>query len=63
MIDTEMDIEKQMNLRQQVLQILFRKFGNGDYSNKKIYECADEWVEKYVRVDGVVAYYKAYFDK
>ena len=52
-----------MNLRQQVLQILFKKFGNGDYSNKKIYECADEWVEKYVRVDGVVAYYKAYFDK
>lgn len=30
---------------------------------KKIYECADEWVEKYVRADGVVAYYKAYFDK
>ena len=52
-----------MNLRQQVLQILFKKFGNGDYSNKKIYECADEWVEKYVRADGVVAYYKAYFDK
>ena len=52
-----------MNLRQQVLQILFKKFGKGEYSNRKIYECADEWVEKYVRVDGVVAYYKAYFDK
>ena len=63
MIDTDTDIEQQMNLRQQVLQILFKKFGNGDYSNKKIYECADEWVEKYVRADGVVAYYKAYFDK
>ena len=60
-IDT--DIEQQMSLRQQVLQILFKKFGKGEYSNKKIYECADEWVEKYVRADGVVAYYKAYFDK
>ena len=55
--------DAQMKLRQEVLRILFKKFGNGDYSNKKIYECADEWVEKYVRADGVVAYYKAYFDK
>ena len=38
--------EEQLNLRQQVLQILFKKFGKGDYSNKSIYECADEWVAK-----------------
>ena len=44
MIDTE--IEEQMSLRQEVLQILFKKFGNGDYSNKSIYECADEWGAK-----------------
>ena len=55
--------EAQMKLRQDVLRILFKKFGNGDYSNESIYKCADEWVEKYVRADGVVAYYKAYFDK
>ena len=46
---------KASNLRQKALLVLFKHFGKGDYSNKKIYECADEWVEKYVRVDGVVA--------
>ena len=44
MIDT--NIEEQMSLRQEVLRILFKKFGKGDYSNKSIYECADEWVAK-----------------
>ena len=42
--------EEQMKLRQDVLRILFKKFGNGDYSNGSIYECADEWVEKYDEV-------------
>ena len=58
MIDTE--IEEQMSLRQEVLRILFKKFGKGEYSNKSIYECADEWVEKYVISAGVVDYYNAY---
>ena len=49
-----------MKLRQETLKILMAKFPK---YNKKVYECADEWVEKYVRADGVVAYYKAYFDK
>ena len=53
MIDTE--IEKQMSLRQEVLQILFKKFGNGDYSNKSIYECADEWVSKDIRSHQVLS--------
>ena len=39
--------EAQMKLRQDVLRIIFKKFGNGDYSNESIYNCADEWVEKY----------------
>ena len=52
--------EEQMKLRQEVLQILFKKFGNGNYSNKLIYECADEWVEKYDVSFGVVDYYNAY---
>ena len=38
--------EEQMKLRQEVLQILFKKFGNGSYSNDTIYECANEWIEK-----------------
>ena len=52
--------EAQMKLSQDVLRILFKKFGNGDYSNRSIYECADEWVEKYNVSFGVVDYYNAY---
>ena len=52
--------DAKMKLRQDVLRILFKKFGNGDYSNRSIYECADEWVEKYVISAGVVDYYNAY---
>ena len=56
------DTEDQMSLRQQVLKILFREFGKGDYSNKNIYECADEWVSKGHKISsGVVAYYRAYY--
>ena len=62
MIDTE--IEEQMSLRQEVLRILFKKFGNGDYSNKSIYERADEWVSKGHKISsGVVKYYDAYYNK
>ena len=56
--------EEQLNLRQQVLQILFKKFGKGDYSNKSIYECADEWVAKGHKISsGIVKYYDAYYNK
>ena len=62
MIDTE--IEEQMSLRQEVLQILFKKFGNGDYSNISIYECADEGVSKGHKISsGIVKYYDAYYNK
>ena len=55
--------EEQMKLRQEVLQILFKKFGNGDYSGKKIYECANEWIEKGHKISsGVVKYYDAYYN-
>ena len=51
-----------MKLRQQALLILFRQFGEGKYSNKSIYECADEWVEKGHKItNGIVAYYRAYY--
>ena len=55
--------EEQMKLRQEVLQILFKKFGNGEYSNKKIYECANEWIDKGHKIpSGVVKYYDAYYN-
>ena len=54
--------EEQMKLRQQVLMILFREFGEGKYSNQSIYECADEWIEKGHKISsGGVSYYKAYY--
>ena len=51
--------ESQLKLRQEVLKILMKKFGH-ENNNKAIYECADEWVEKYVISAGVVDYYNAY---
>ena len=35
------------------------KYGH-EGNNKAIYECADEWVGKYLISAGVVDYYKAY---
>ena len=51
--------ERQIALREQVIQILYRQFGNRD----DIYECADEWIEKQVTSNGIVSYYKAYYNK
>ena len=54
--------ETQLELRQQVLLLLFKNFGTGDYSNQSIYECADEWVRKgHATTSGLVSYYKAYY--
>ena len=50
---------QQLKLREEVLRILIRKYGH-EGNNKAIYECADEWVEKYVISAGVVDYYNAY---
>ena len=56
--------EDQMKLRQQVLMILFRQFGEGKYSNQSIYECADEWISKGHKISaGVVKYYEAYYSR
>ena len=61
---------EKMTLREQVISILLRKFGselNSDgsskYSNQSIFECAHDWVSQgNKRPDGVVAYYKAYYN-
>ena len=50
---------EKLKLRQEVLKILMSKYGH-EGNNKAIYECADEWVEKYDVSFGVVDYYNAY---
>jgi len=56
--------EAQLDLRQQVLLLLFKNFGTGDYSNQSIYECADEWISKgHKTSSGLVNYYEAYYSK
>ena len=50
---------EKLKLRQEVLKILMSKYGH-EVNNKAIYECADEWVEKYVISAGVVDYFNAY---
>ena len=50
---------EKLKLRQDVLKILMSKYGH-EGNNRAIYECADEWVEKYVISAGVVDYYNAY---
>ena len=53
--------EAQLDLRQKVLLLLFKTFGDGDYSNQSIYECADDWCSKQCTTNGLVSYYKAYY--
>ena len=50
---------EKLKLRQEVLKILMSKYGH-ENNNRAIYECADEWVEKYVISAGVVDYFNAY---
>ncbi len=51
--------DAKLKLRKEVLAILLKKYGH-ENNNRAIYECADEWVEKYVISAGVVDYYGAY---
>ena len=56
--------DEQLKLRQQVLLILFKQFGNGKYSNQSIYECADEGISKGHKIAaGGGKYYDAYYNK
>ncbi len=55
---------EKMKLRAQALKILMSHFGEetyGDYPNRAIYECANDWCEKQVTTNGLVNYYKAYY--
>ena len=51
--------EAKLKLRKEVLAILLKKYGN-EGNNKAIYECADEWCDKYPISAGIVDYYNAY---
>ena len=51
--------DSKLKLRKEVLAILLKKYGH-ENNNRAIYECADEWVEKYDVSFGVVDYYNAY---
>ena len=51
--------DAKMKLRREVLAILLKKYSH-ENDNRAIYECANEWVEKYVISAGVVDYYNAY---
>ena len=51
--------DEKLKLRQEVLAILLKKYSH-ENNNRAIYECADEWVNKYVISAGVVDYYNAY---
>ena len=53
-----MKLEEKLNLRQRVLSILLKEFGD-DSNNSGIYSCADSWCETQVTTNGVVSYYKA----
>ena len=52
-----------MKLRQETLTILLKNFGEGKHPNRKIYECAEEWVGKQSTTSGLVSYFKAYYNK
>ena len=49
----------QMNLRRKALKILLQNFDD----NRSIYECADEWADKFQTTSGLIQYYKTYFAK
>ena len=51
--------DAKMKLRREVLAILLKKYSH-ENDNRAIYECANEWVEKYPISGGVVDYYNAY---
>ena len=54
--------EEQLKLRERVLIILLKEF-SGEKSNRAIYACADEWCKKQVSTNGLVSYYKAYYNQ
>ena len=62
--------DDRMKLREEVLKILFSRFGSQlesgvpKYSNQSIYECSHDWVSQgNATTSGIVKYYEAYYAK
>ncbi len=61
---------ERMNLREQCLSILLRRYGSHinedgspEHSTESIYACAHDWVSQgNPKPDGIVKYYDAYYD-
>ena len=51
--------DEQIAVREQAIKILYKNFGQDD----AIYTCADEWCKKQVTTNGLVNYYKAYYNQ
>ena len=57
--------EDRLALREKVLTLLLKRFGSDTIpnNNKAIYECAHDWVSQgNPTTNGIIAYYKAYYD-
>ena len=54
--------EEQLKLRERVLIILLKDFSS-EKNNRAFYACADEWCKKQVSTNGLVSYYKAYYNQ
>lgn len=61
---------ERMNLREQCLSVLLRRYGSHikedgtpEHSTESIYACAHDWVSQgNPKTDGIVRYYDAYYD-
>ncbi len=51
--------DEQIKVKEQAIKILYKNFGQDD----TIYTCADEWCKKQVTTNGLVNYYKAYYNQ
>ncbi len=54
--------EEKLKLRERALLILLKEFSDKK-NNQAIYACADEWCNKQVSTNGLVSYYKAYYNQ
>ena len=54
--------EENLKVRERALLILLKEFGS-EKNNRAIYACAEEWCKKQVTTNGLVSYYKAYYNQ
>ncbi len=54
--------DEQLKLREQVLAILLKNFSS-QKNNTAIYNCAEDWCKKQVTTNGLINYYKAYYNQ